>query len=66
MLALANRIWPRITSSKIVSPSSGTCSRTAPDAFLLAAEAALEAVALLVGLDVVGGRGRVVGVPRGE
>ena len=32
----------------------------------LAAEAAIGAVALLVGLDVVGGRGRVVGVAVGE
>ena len=30
MLAFANRIWPRMMSSKIVSPSSGTCRRTAP------------------------------------
>ena len=62
MLALANRIWPRITSSNTVSPSSGTRRRTAPASSWLAAEPALGAVALLVGLDVVGGRGRVVRV----
>ena len=53
---------PRIRSCTTVAPSSGTRRRTAPSASSLAAEAALGAVLVLVGLDVVGGRVRAVGV----
>ena len=60
----ANVVSPRIRSWTTVSPSSGTRSRTAPSRLGLAAEAAIGAVALLVGLDVVGRRGGAVGVAR--
>ena len=61
---LEARCRPRITSWTIVAPSSGTRRRTAPSASGSPRKPRLGAVLALVGLDVLGGRARAVGVAR--
>ena len=55
-----------MTSSTIVSPSSGTRRRTAPSASGVPRKPAVGAVLGLVALHVVGGGARVVGVAVGD